>query len=164
MRGESGDRQLDQELLGSIIRRYEDVSFRVHRLLSALLRRSIGEEDITLDQYLTIRYLRMNGKSTSTELADIFCVGKSSITAIMTRLFDKNLIERIPDAKDRRVTFLALTDAGLKLAEAIDERIRERLGAVMKHFGRMEALQFLETFEKLANVLAYEEGRSRETI
>lgn len=161
MRRESGDRPVDRELLSSIIRRYEDVSFRVHRRLNALLRRGIGGEAITLDQYLAIRYLRMNGRTTPSELADIFCVGKSSITAIMTRLFDKRLIERIPDAKDRRVTFLALTEAGKKLADDINERIQERLAAVMNHFGRAEALRFIETFEKLDDVLAVEEGRSR---
>lgn len=156
--GQSGDQQLDQELLFSIIRRYKDVSFRVHRRLNTLLHKSIGNEDITLDQYLTLSYLRENGRVTSSELADTFCVGRSSITAIITRLFNKNLIERIPDAKDRRVTYLALTDVGIKLADTVDERIRERLSAVMKHFVRTEALQFIETLEKLADVLETEEG------
>jgi DNA-binding MarR family transcriptional regulator len=161
MARESGDRPLDPELLASIIRRYEDVWYRVHRRLNALLRRSIGEEDITVDQYLAIRYLHVCGRTTSSELAEYFCVGKSSITAIVTRLFQKRLIERIPDPKDRRVAYLELTEAGRKHAEAIDERFRERLAAFMGHFDRAEALQFIETFEKLAEVLADEEGRSR---
>jgi Transcriptional regulators len=156
----SGDRPVDREVLASIIRRYEDVWYRVHRRLNMLLRRCI-EEDITVDQYLAIRYLHACGRSTSSELAEYFCVGKSSITAIVTRLFDKGLIARIPDSKDRRVTYLELTDEGRKHAEAIDERFRERLAAFLGYFDQKETQRFIETFEKLADVLADEEGRSR---
>lgn len=164
MKREAGDGQMDQDLLASIIKRYEEATYRMHRRVNALLRRCIGDEDITLDQYLVIRYLRMKGRSISSELADVFGVGKSSITAIMTRLSDKRLIERIPDVKDRRVIYLSLTEAGRKLAEMIDDRIRERLSTVMNQFSREEALQFVGTYEKVAEVLADMEGRGRATI
>ena len=164
MKRANGDKPLDRELMESIIRRYEEATYRMHRRVNALIRRCIGEEDITLDQYLVIRYLRMNGRSISSELADVFGVAKSSITAIMTRLFDKRLIERIPDVKDRRMICLSLTEAGQKLAELIDERIRERLSTVMNQFSREEALQFVGTYEKVAEVLADMEGRGRATI
>jgi len=160
----SGEMPLDRELLASIIRRYEDATYRMHRRVNALLRRCIGEEDITLDQYLVIRYLRMNGRAISSELADVFGVGKSSITAIMTRLFDKRLIERIPDVKDRRMICLSLTEAGQKLAELIDERIRERLSTVIRQIDRDEALRFIETYEKVVEMLGDMEGRSRATV
>ncbi|WP_286891609.1 MarR family transcriptional regulator [Thermobacillus sp.] len=164
MKREAGDGQMDQDLLASIIKRYEEATYRMHRRVNTLLRRCIGDEDITLDQYLVIRYLRMKGRSISSELADVFGVGKSSITAIMTRLSDKRLIERIPDVKDRRVIYLSLTEAGRKLAEMIDDRIRERLSTVMNQFSREEALQFVGTCEKVAEVLADMEGRGRATI
>ncbi|AGA59947.1 transcriptional regulator [Thermobacillus composti KWC4] len=164
MKREAGDGQMDQDLLASIIKRYEEATYRMHRRVNALLRRCIGDEDITLDQYLVIRYLRMKGRSISSELADVFGVGKSSITAIMTRLSDKRLIERIPDVKDRRVIYLSLTEAGRKLAEMIDDRIRERLSTVMNQISREEALQFVGTCEKVAEVLADMEGRGRATI
>jgi DNA-binding MarR family transcriptional regulator len=163
MKRENAKRPLDRELLASIIRRYEDATYRMHRRVNALLRRCIGGEDITLDQYLVIRYLRMKGRSISSELADVFGVGKSSITAIVTRLSDKRLIERIPDVKDRRMIYLSLTEAGRKLAEVIDERMREQLSKVIKQFDRDEALRFIETYEKVAEVLADMEGRSRAT-
>lgn len=160
----NGEKPLDRDLMDAIIRRYEEATYRMHRRVNAMLRRCIGDEDITLDQYLVIRYLRMNGRSISSELADVFGVAKSSITAIMTRLFDKRLIERAPDMKDRRGIYLSLTEAGRKLAEMIDDRIRERLSTVMNQFSREEALQFVGTYEKVAEVLADMEGRGRATI
>lgn len=164
MNRENGEKSLDRELMDSIIRRYEEATYRMHRRVNALLRRCIGDEDITLDQYLVIRYLRMNGRSTSSELADVFCVAKSSITAIVTRLFDKQMIERIPDVKDRRVIYLSLTEAGRKLAESVDGRMREQLSTVMNRFSRDEALHFVETYEKLVGILEEVEGRGRATV
>ena len=160
----TGDRPLDRELMASIIRRYEDATYRMHRRVNALLRKCIGEEDITLDQYLVIRYLRMKGRSISSELADVFGVGKSSITAIIARLFDKQLIERNPDEKDRRMIYLSLTETGRKLAELVDERMRERLSTVMNQFSREEALQFIGTYEKVVDLLAEVEGKERASL
>ena len=151
--------ELDRELLASIIRRYEDVMFVVNRRINTLLRKAIGDEEITTDQFATLLYLRKHGRSTSSELSEHFCVGKSSITAIIARMFDKKLIARTPDEQDRRVTYLTLTEAGGRLADEIEDRIGERLAAVMNRFARAEALQFIETYEKLADVLTEQEGK-----
>jgi DNA-binding MarR family transcriptional regulator len=143
---------MNKELLQDIIRRYEAVNFTVNRKLNASIRDHMPDE-LTLDQYSTIRYIRNRGRCTSSELADIFCVGKSSITAIITRLFDKSLIERLPDEKDRRVTYLSLTADGERLSDEMEVKIGDLLGKYIMHFNEQEATQFIETFEKLAKVL-----------
>jgi DNA-binding MarR family transcriptional regulator len=147
-----GGMTVDRALLGTIIGRYEEASFTVNRRISVAIREKIPEE-LTLDQYGIIRYLRNREGSTSSELADVFCVGKSSITAITTRLFDKNLIVRLPDEYDRRVVYLRLTEEGERLADEIAERIEDVLVRYLQHFDEKEAIAFIETFEKLANVL-----------
>lgn len=138
--------------LKSIIQRYEQAHFTVNRRLNALIRKDMGEE-MTLDQYSTIRYILSRSRCKSSELADAFCVGKSSITAIVTRLVDKRLISRIPDEKDRRVTYLSVTEEGKRLSDEVEERIQELLYGYMGQFDGKEALAFIETFEKLAKVL-----------
>jgi DNA-binding MarR family transcriptional regulator len=149
---------VDKELLQLIIERYEEVSFTVNRRLNALIRKEMADE-LTLDQYSTLRYIRQHGSCTSSELSDIFCVGKSSITAIITRLFDKQLIARMPDEKDRRVTYLTLTPAGEQMMDEMEKRIQETLSRIMNHFDKQEATQFIKTFEKLAVVLTEQEGK-----
>jgi DNA-binding MarR family transcriptional regulator len=149
---------VDKELLQMIIERYEEVSFTVNRRLNALIRKEMADE-LTLDQYSTLRYIRKHGSCTSSELSDIFCVGKSSITAIITRLFDKQLIARMPDEKDRRVTYLTLTTEGEHMMDEMEKRIQETLARIMNHFDKQEAVQFIKTFEKLAVVLTEQEGK-----
>jgi len=148
---------MDRETLHQMIDRYIAASFTVNRRLNALIR-DIVPGDITPDQCSALRYLRENGRTTSSELADIFCVAKSSITAIITRLSDKKLIDRIPDEKDRRVTYLALTPEGEEITRLSDSKLEELLGHYLVHFDYKEARTFIETFEKLAAVLVHTQG------
>lgn len=148
---------MDKQLLKQIIDRYKTASFNVNRIVNAMIR-ELMPENLTEEQHSVLQYMKARGACTSSELADFFFVGKSSITAIVTRLADKGLIQRLPDARDRRVTFLSLTGVGERLVEEMEEKIEELLMKYMIHFDDQEAKTFIETFEKLENILIQEEG------
>lgn len=143
---------MNEEMLKQIITRYENASFIVNRRLNALLRDLVPVE-LTVDQVFVLRYLSTHNRCTSSELADTFCVGKSSITAIITRLFDKRLIRRIPDDKDRRVTYLELTDEGKRATGEMERKIQLLLTRYIAQFDEPEGEAFIATYEKLARVL-----------
>lgn len=140
---------MDRALLKQIIDRYEAANFLVNRRLNAMIR-ELMPDCLTVDQFATLRYLRFKERSTSSELADIFCVGKSSITAIITRLFDKKLIQRLPDEKDRRVIYLTLSEEGKQACDQMEEKIHVLMAKYLDRFEEQEAHNFIETFEKLA--------------
>ncbi|ANY66807.1 MarR family transcriptional regulator [Paenibacillus sp. BIHB 4019] len=144
---------LDRKLMLDIIARYEATYLAVNRQINSLFREAMPE-GLTVEQYSVLRYLRTQGKTNSSELADTFCVGRSSITALTTRLFDKQLIERQQDPKDRRVTYLKLLPAGEQLTDQSELKIQEMLAMHIQHFDEQEALQFITTYEKLANVMS----------
>ncbi|CAM4357624.1 DNA-binding MarR family transcriptional regulator [Paenibacillus endophyticus] len=145
---------MDRALLKNIIDRYEAANFLVNRRLNAMIR-ELMPEDLTVDQFSTLRYLRSHDRSTSSELADIFCVGKSSITAIINRLFDKNLIQRLTDEKDRRVIYLTLTEEGNQVCDRMADKIDVLLARYIERFEEQEALGFIETFERLAKEMMH---------
>lgn len=144
--------------LEHIIQRYENVSFRVNRRLNVLLRECI-DEDLTLDQFTALRYIGMRGSVTSSEIAEVFCIGKSSVTAIVNRLVEKQYVQRIGDPDDRRVTYLSLTEQGMPVRDELQKRIHRLIASFMVHFTNEEAERFLTTFEKLADVIESTEGR-----
>ena len=154
---------MEKSQLASLIERYEEASFIVTRRVNAAIRERMSE-DLTLDQYAVIRYMRKRDRCTSTEIADTFCVGKSSVTAIINRLHDKGLIDRFPDDRDRRVTLLRLTDEGRRLADEMEDRIQELLSGYLQHFDAKEAFTFIESYEKLAHLLMGPEGEGGETV
>lgn len=139
-------------LLKSLIQRYEVANFVVERGLHVKVK-DLMPEELTVDQFKTLRFLRHNANSTASELAQFFCVGKSSITAIITRLSDKGLLDRVPDDDDRRVIHLKLTEEGERISSLLEERVQNVLADIIEHFDEKEAIAFIETFEKLAKVV-----------
>lgn len=141
--------------LDDLIDRYETANFTVTTQMEARIKELI-HEDITLDQFSTLRHIHKRGSCTSSELSDIFCVGKSSITAIITRLFDKNYIERIADSHDRRIVMLSLTDEGREIYKNAESKINSLISTFLIHFDEEEIKTFIHTYEKLAKLVSLE--------
>ncbi|WP_058300865.1 MarR family winged helix-turn-helix transcriptional regulator [Gorillibacterium timonense] len=151
------------ELLKEIISRYMAANFTITRRIGAMLR-EIMPEFITEDQYMILQFIKDKSEqsTTSTELASIFCVGKSTITAIVARMEAKGWILRQEDARDRRVTRLLLTEEGLRLATELTARIESILAHYLNEFEDEDSERFIQPFEKLAKLLSEPDER-RET-
>ncbi|CAM3597830.1 MarR family winged helix-turn-helix transcriptional regulator [Marinicrinis lubricantis] len=148
---------MDKTMLRDLIERYQDTTMTINRMMGRALQDCIPD-GLTSDQCSILRYLKQKKQCTSSQLADFFIVSKSSITAMVTRLVSKGLIQRIGNEHDRRVTHLSLTEEGDAMYGTIQVRIEEVLSHYLNHFEENEAKTFIETYEKLANILALEEG------
>lgn len=131
---------------------YLDVSFSVNTIAESLVKEQIGS-DLTNDQHYTLRYINKAGSCTSTELAEVFEVKKSAITAIINRLFEKGLIERTRDENDRRLVYLTLSDKGNELFTKTEERVHKLVESIIGEFSEEEIVQFLKTYGKLNGIL-----------
>ncbi|MGM7722623.1 MarR family transcriptional regulator [uncultured Metabacillus sp.] len=143
---------MKEKQIEDLINRYLSVSFSVTKKGENLIKDSIGEE-ITNDQHYTLRYIHQAGTCTSTELAEVFEVKKSAITAIINRLTDKELIKRTRDENDRRVIYLTLTEKGEALYKKTEDKICNLVGSILTSFEESEIVAFIETYEKLDRLL-----------
>jgi DNA-binding MarR family transcriptional regulator len=143
---------MDNKLIQELIDRYVNVSFQVHKKAEALIKGEIGNE-LTNDQHYILRYIHQLKECTSTELAEAFEVNKSAITAIINRMVDRGLIQRTRDDNDRRVVYLSLTDEGTELYENAQVKIRLLVESIITQFEETEIMDFLRTYEKLAQIL-----------
>jgi DNA-binding MarR family transcriptional regulator len=143
---------MKDNLIQELIDRYVAVSFTVNKKAESLIKEQIGDE-LTNDQHYILRYIHRSGETTSTELADAFEVNKSAITAIINRMADRKLIKRTRDDDDRRVVYLTLTDAGNTLFEKTEEKISGLVESIITKFDEKEIQSFLNTYEKLADIL-----------
>jgi DNA-binding MarR family transcriptional regulator len=141
-----------------LVDRYIHVSFSVNKIAEGLIKDEIGS-DLTNDQHYTLRYINKVGTCTSSELADVFDVKKSAITAIITRLWEKGLIQRTRDENDRRLVYLSLTEKGNELFRNTEERIQALVGSFIEKFDQEEILQFLKTYDKLNGILTERKSR-----
>lgn len=133
------------------IERYLSVSFLVNKRGAALMKCEL--DDVTHDQYYVLRYIYKRGVCTSTELADVFAVNKSAITAMTNRLVEKGMIERGKDGDDRRVISLTLTEKGKMWLIETEQKVYELVQTMMTKLSYEEIEQFIQTYEKLAIIL-----------
>lgn len=143
---------MSKETIQSLIDRYIDVSFSVTKKEESLMTEQLGSE-ITQDQHYILRYIYRVGSCTSTKLAEEFEVKKSAITAIINRLWEKGFIKRTRDEMDRRVVYLTLTEQGEVFYQKIEEKINCFVEMFMSKFEQSEMEQFIDTYEKLNQVL-----------
>ncbi|WHY79613.1 MarR family transcriptional regulator [Neobacillus sp. WH10] len=148
---------MDKHIIQELIDRYTTVSFQVHKKAESLIKGQIGD-DLTNDQHYVLRYISQSGECTSSELADAFEVNKSAITAIINRMADKGLIKRTRDENDRRVVYLTLTEEGKTLYHNCQEKIQFLVESIITQFEESEIRNFINTFEKLAGILANKEN------
>ncbi|WP_425326056.1 MarR family transcriptional regulator [Neobacillus mesonae] len=139
-------------MIQELINRYISISFQVHKKAESLIKCQIGN-DLTNDQHYILQYIHQAGSCTSTELAEVFEVNKSAITAIINRMADRNLIDRTRDENDRRVVYLTLTKEGIELYQKAQEKIRLLVESIITQFEEPEITAFINTYEKLADVL-----------
>ena len=70
-----------------------------------------------------------------------------NLTRLTDKLCDKNLIERIPFADDRRVGLITITEAGLKLLESITTE--NPVTHLLDNLNEKEALELSDLLDKL---------------
>jgi DNA-binding MarR family transcriptional regulator len=150
---------LRERNIDDLIERYLSVSFFVMRKAAALVKCEL-DEDMTNDQYYLLRYIKKKAKCTSTELASMFGVNKSAITAMTNRLVKKGLIQRTRDQNDRRVVYLTLTERGDEWITETEEKIHKLVESFITKFSEEEIETFIQTYEKLARILQEMEGIS----
>jgi DNA-binding MarR family transcriptional regulator len=137
---------------------------RIHRILSCSEALSHGfnpgrdsawlRVDLTMPQLKTLIYVSKNHGATSGQIAASLGVGLSTITGIVDRLAEQNLVTRREDPRDRRITRVLATPSGTAL---VDELIAYRNEALTSILGRLapDQLQTVETaFQYLLDSVA----------
>ncbi|MCU9612942.1 MarR family transcriptional regulator [Caldibacillus lycopersici] len=143
---------MNKTLIQELINRYITLTNDVWKRGEVLVREEIGS-DLTNDQLYLLRYVNQHKQCTTTELAEVFFVQKSAISAIVNRLVEKNLMERSQDKEDRRIVVLSLTDEGKELYLKMESKIFKLVESFITQFNEKEITQFMQSYEKLAKIL-----------
>jgi DNA-binding MarR family transcriptional regulator len=107
---------------------------RAARPVEAELRRRLGREfGVTLPKFDVMAALaRREAGMTMTEVSRLLMVSNGNVTGLVDRLVAEGLVMRVANEKDRRATFVRLTNKGLRLfqtmAEAHERWVNDILG------------------------------------
>ena len=98
----------------------------VLRLSRRLRQETAGQGDVTPSQTSALMTLAKHGEITLGELAAIERIAPPSMTRIAARLEEDGLLERRPDAADRRVARVAISAAGPEILREVEQERASR--------------------------------------
>jgi DNA-binding MarR family transcriptional regulator len=117
---------------------------RAARPIEAELRRRLAREfGVTLPKFDVMAALaRREAGMTMTEVSRLLMVSNGNVTGLVDRLVAEGLVMRIANEKDRRATFVRLTNKGLRLFETMAAAHERWVNEILASFSdeRSEAM------------------------
>ena len=104
------------------------INFLLNKTQNAVLihfRDKLDQYNVTPVQYSVLKCLWQEDKLSPKQISQEIALDASTITGILGRLENKNLIHRTPSSTDRRTLIIELTDEGKALQADIDRVILE---------------------------------------
>lgn len=130
---------------GHLIRRANQVAW-------ALFREETAALDVTPVQFSLLVAVADFPAIDATRLSELICIDRATVGNIVARLEAKGLLSRRPDAHDRRVKRLSITESGQRLITEICA-VRARIGErVLAPLSLAERETFMRLLAKLVRI------------
>ncbi|MTI20319.1 MarR family transcriptional regulator [Fulvivirga sp. RKSG066] len=116
------------------------------------------EFGLSIPQLLALNYLNQcdDYKCTHSELAKYLNLNSSTLTGIITRLVKKGWVAKIPNQKDRRVTYITLTAEGMKLLKNAPQLMHQRLSQKLEKLSQEKLEELERAFDLLVEFMEIE--------
>lgn len=115
-------------------------------------RPALNEIGLTEQQWRVIRILYQHEELESNQLADLACILKPSLTGILNRMIDLNLIQKRKDEQDQRINLITLTEEGKKLFEIQAVKMEISYKKIQEQYGAEKLQDLLELLKDLSKV------------
>lgn len=124
-------------------------------LMREARQRVVARWNLTLPQFEVLAELARAdaGGFTFVELSRLLLVTSGNLTGIVDRLEDQRLVVRQPDAKDRRVIRVALTDKGRRVTEHMLPAHAADIEEILSFMPRAALMQLSELLGRLRDGL-----------
>ncbi len=130
-----------------------DLIFKLHRIGRSMHRHPAHAGKRSHGRGRLLSLLSEHEGITSHELAELLDVRPSSLSEMMSKLTEEELIIRTPDEKDKRVSHISLSDKGKELLSEIEADREEDASRITACFDDGEVEQFAALCDKLCTHL-----------
>lgn len=141
---------LDKQLYakpGHLIRRCQQIA--VALFLEEVAATSL---DITPVQYAALVAIQANPSIEATTLAALIAFDRSTLGDVIERLVGKGLVDRAPDAQDRRVKRLVLTREGARVLAAVEPAVERAQARILAPLAAPDRKRFLGLLAQLVDI------------
>jgi DNA-binding MarR family transcriptional regulator len=117
----------------------------------------VDEYGLTGPQLATLKACAQLGPASATALAKAAHISKPTMTGILDRLEQNELINRTRATEDRRSVMVSLTDRGAKLMEKAPSLLHDRFRNQLSKLEDWEQSSLLSSLQRLAAMMDAEE-------
>ncbi len=113
-------------------------------------RPALKQRGLTEQQWRIMRILNQYELLESHQLADKACILKPSLTGILKRMIEQNLIQKIKDQNDQRVYRISLTEFGKASFDTHVLEMEQSYRNIQEQFGIEKMKQLMELLNELS--------------
>lgn len=129
--------------------------YAASRLTTKLYTPCLKALNITYPQYLVLLVLWQHGEQSVNEIGEKLLLETNTLTPLLKRLEQKQIIARKRSTADERIVLISLTNKGLKIKDDAVDIPRRIAGSLMSSDIDFERLaEFQETLNILLNTLS----------
>jgi DNA-binding MarR family transcriptional regulator len=126
-----------------------DVVARLRRALRRSVRVDVPFESLSVAQVELMQYLAENPGLRASDLADRLLLAPTTISTLLNLLLSKEIVERRPDASDRRAWHLHLTATGIQQLTAWQASNEQILRGALEQLGDKDRTAIREALPAL---------------
>lgn len=144
----------EKNLLETDVEAIERVMLQLGWATHRQLHQELAEFNLTVSQFAAMRALQgFDEGSTMSELAEAARQISATMTGIVDRLVEREIITRQRDPDDRRALRVSLTEKGIVLLEKVKEKKRIRLRHFLEELSPTERKIFVRLIGKYLDVV-----------
>ena len=138
------------------------LSMANHSMVQKKLMERIKNSGLTLGQPKVLDYLSENDGASQKEIAAACHIEPGSLTSILNRMEERNMIERRMLNGNRRTFHVFLTSYGKELQKKVDTAFSEIEAEALEGITMEEYEEFMNTFQKIYQNLTNAEKNRKE--
>ncbi|RSZ26585.1 homoprotocatechuate degradation operon regulator HpaR [Acinetobacter bereziniae] len=115
-------------------------------------RPALNEMGLTEQEWRVICTLYQYDELENNHLAELTCILRPSLTGIVNRMAEQNLIIKSKDLHDQRVSLIKLTQAGRNYFESQALKMEESYKNIKEQYGAEKIQQLMELLHDLSKI------------
>lgn len=136
----------DDETLRALEHEMNVLGRRIRRVIAERAR--LLHPELSPVAYLMLMALSSSGAQRASDLADLFSIDKGAVSRQVQTLLELGLIERNPDAEDRRAMILAISNEGQRRLASMSADRRREIGDRLADWDEQELAEFVRSLSR----------------
>ena len=126
---------------------------RIIRATDLQSKRMVKASGLTIPQVMVLQAIHTLGDVTVKRISDDVSLSQATVTTILNRLEDRQLVERVRSQLDRRVVNARLTQAGRQVLLSAPPLLHEKFIERFESLEDWEQTQILSSLQRVASMM-----------